>query len=471
MSNFDFTKTLLNGNKQYIDAVIDRVAANAANKEHTHSWNNLEDKPFGEEVSYTIYADGEVSTDSELTEGHGVFSGYLDDIFAIEVDNVYNVTIDGVLYENVFCKSGDASLSNNNPTLGSSYEELKNNDTTEYPFQICFDTYYKTYIVYTKENAVHTIKIEKSALTSKTIDPKYLPEHLQFGETYFEEGDILQEFDSIQSLSVGLDKMLIEGNTYKVICDGIEYECIARNDGYNDIYIGNQSVSDGWGFPEIIESDEPFFIYTYSEGDYIDSIIYFVDELEHSITIIKGKAKPLDPKYLPEHTHSWNDLEDRPFGNIRGEVLHIPETTAKFVSNAGAYHPNIAPEVELSQILVEGETYTVVWDGVKYENLVGTRAGINNLVTLGSLGGSFSDYPFFLTVDEVMGWAEIDVWANTGGNHTFTIYRIGEEIKTLDQKYLPEEIARTEYVDVNFALKSEIENIPQIQMITWGADD
>ena len=59
-----------------------------------------------------------------------------------------------------------------------------------------------------------------------------------------------------------------EGKSFKVIWDGITYDCIARNDGNDDIYIGNQEfavILKGWYFPEVIESNEPFFIATWEK--------------------------------------------------------------------------------------------------------------------------------------------------------------------------------------------------------------
>lgn len=49
MSNFDFTKTLLSGNKQYIDKITNDIAEKANNPD----WNNLKNRPFGEETTYS----------------------------------------------------------------------------------------------------------------------------------------------------------------------------------------------------------------------------------------------------------------------------------------------------------------------------------------------------------------------------------------------------------------------------------
>lgn len=213
-------------------------------------------------------------------------------------------------------------------------------------------------------------------------------------------------------------------------------------------------------------------IYLTQDDDYsnedLDKILANKSDVNHNHDNIYETKEDAQLKYDElmatkadkEHTHSWNDLTDRPFGEeVVEDVVFIEEITANFVENAGSYHPNTTSDVDISQVLVEGETYTVVWDGVRYENLVGTKGGINNSVTLGSLDGSFSDYPFFLTVDEVMNFGEVNVWCNSAGNHSFAIYKTNKNLKTLDEQYISNEIARTEYVDANFALKSDLQNI------------
>jgi hypothetical protein len=94
---------------------------------------------------------------------------------------------------------------------------------------------------------------------------------------------------------------LQEGNSYKVIWDGITYDCIARHDGYGDFYIGNQEfavILGGWGFSEVIESNEPFFIAT---NERYDEAIFFGVEGNHTITLSGEDTviHKIDEKYLP----------------------------------------------------------------------------------------------------------------------------------------------------------------------------
>lgn len=126
--------------------------------------------------------------------------------------------------------------------------------------------------------------------------------------THYEETNFKQFLDTSISLdSNGIYDIypssfsLQEGNSYKVIWDGITYDCIARYDGYSDFYIGNQEfavILGGWGFPEVIESNEPFFI-AINEG--YDEAIFFGVEGNHTITLSGEDTviHKIDEKYLP----------------------------------------------------------------------------------------------------------------------------------------------------------------------------
>ena len=146
--------------------------------------------------------------------------------------------------------------------------------------------------------------------------------------THYEETNFKQFLDT----SISLDSngtydiypssfSLQEGNSYKVIWDGITYDCIARHDGYSDFYIGNQEfavILGGLVFPDAIVSNEPFFIAT-NEG--YGAAIFFGVEGNHTITL-SGKdtiIHKIDEKYLPDldlayvaTSGNYNDLINTP---------------------------------------------------------------------------------------------------------------------------------------------------------------
>lgn len=109
-----------------------------------------------------------------------------------------------------------------------------------------------------------------------------------------------------------LSSEFVEGQTYTVIWNGVEYKCVARDDGSGRIYIGNQeiAINDGWWFPEDITSDEPFFMYVCKEYDYIDSGICLSADGTYVVSISTAQevVRKLDEKYLPDRVVLEDDL-------------------------------------------------------------------------------------------------------------------------------------------------------------------
>ena len=110
--------------------------------------------------------------------------------------------------------------------------------------------------------------------------------------------------------NIDFNVYLEEGLTYTVIWNGEIYECLARNDGYDDIYIGNQTLSDGWSFPETIASSEPFFIATYAKNNW-NTIR--AEQGEYAVGIYVSTTQTvvhtLDAKYLPEEYATVEEVQ------------------------------------------------------------------------------------------------------------------------------------------------------------------
>lgn len=167
MSNFDFTKTLLNGSKQYID----NKTTDGSN--HSHSWNNLEDRPFYEVPPTEVEVVTETTANFEYNNsnryyGEAPVSGDV----SFNLDKTYTVVWDGVRYNNVPCID-----SLGGPQIGSGNTDIANAQN-EYPF--CFGIGYNDEPILTvvtdSTDEVHTFKIlEIIDGYVKTIDSKYLP--------------------------------------------------------------------------------------------------------------------------------------------------------------------------------------------------------------------------------------------------------------------------------------------------------
>ena len=138
---------------------------------------------------------------------------------------------------------------------------------------------------------------------------------------------------------------------------------------------------------------------------------------------------------------SWNDLTDKPFGEVPGLVELMPETAAVEYPDSPfgpAWMFTTAP------VLAVGETYTVVYNGAAYE-CVGMSApeGYDNdpkAVALGNfavLGGTNTGEPFAMlvmpTYQQIMA---IDFAGAT--SVTLSIKQASMIVHPLDPKYLPE---------------------------------
>lgn len=126
------------------------------------------------------------------------------------------------------------------------------------------------------------------------------------------------------------DFKLILGKDYIVTVDGVKYTRKCVLDNYGDMVLGSFSV----GEEQYDGTGDPFYIYYHPEGIY--SGVCIEPPGKHSVSIdreIASGIHKIDEKYLPELTKSWNDLEDKPFGEVNGEIItldekYLPDTIA-----------------------------------------------------------------------------------------------------------------------------------------------
>lgn len=147
------------------------------------------------------------------------------------------------------------------------------------------------------------------------------------------------------------------------------------------------------------------------------------------------------------HTHSYNDLEDKPFGEEITEILHAEQFTC-----------DSQEPIDLGAVrFYMDNTYIVYFDDVRYECIPWSRT--SDWIVVGNLGAYDEDQsdngmPFYiLDFDDGTFFYSL-----TDGTHTVSIYKAEYVTSPLDEKYIPDTIARTA-------------NLPQIQLITWEDDD
>ena len=161
--------------------------------------------------------------------------------------------------------------------------------------------------------------------------------------------------------------------------------------------------------------------------------------------IIETLNQAIANKADKEHTHSWNDLNDKPFGeDIKYVVVaHEQKTSSKRnlqTTISGYSTPNTI--TFNGDKLIVGDTYIVTVDGVDYETVVLRSDDVN------------SGLPYFEVeavkanvIKAASGSKVVRLTFTSSGSHTIKLTHVRHNITTIDPKYLPDNISTKEYVD------------------------
>ena len=153
---------------------------------------------------------------------------------------------------------------------------------------------------------------------------------------------------------------------------------------------------------------------------------------------------------------SWNDLTDKPFEQSVESVLMVDnEVQDPIYGIYGALTDYATGYGALrSDTIVIGETYIVAVDGVSYEGVAEENTNDGTVMIF----GPFED--FSLAPVNIYQYTEI-MYANFEDNeaHHLTIHHVQNKyIKTIDETYIPDTIARTE-------------DVTTVTIKTWTAAD
>lgn len=241
---------------------------------------------------------------------------------------------------------------------------------------------------------------------------------------------------------IPLSQSIIVGQTYNIFWDGIEYICVAKS--AESVQAGVIYIGDGTIFG-LESEDVPFLIAIQNSEVYCYPIDEFV-EVIISISHKTATVHTLDPKYI----------KDMYYTEAGGLVEILPETTVTSDEDWAAI-PAI-PAITL----VEGETYTVTWNGVEYNtvcqciNMDGSDIYVLGDVytySEGNVGTEATGEPFViiaLTSEDaaLIGVNVMVAFVTGGGSVTFSIKGPGgETVHPLRGKYLPEGVPWIEKFD------------------------
>lgn len=284
---------------------------------------------------------------------------------------------------------------------------------------------------------------EYKAEINETVDGK--TEKYTVTITYDSTTDSYSADKTYDEVTEALDKNLVveavyQGYVYRYVGKDIKanvwrhlFELYWLNEGKVDEYFGIEKrvitvQSNGYAY---------HFIWTADLGTLMGDKT--VSWLETTDKTISGAINELNSgKADADHVHSWNDLEDKPFGEEIGLATIIPETN---VTATGTSATTLAKIDGInSSILTKGQTYTVTFDGIEYE-VTSAEDSLTGGQYLGNILGMTGDYPFCI-LDDVDGYSyarEAGVYLIAeAGEHTVKVETESEVLVKLDEKYLPD---------------------------------
>lgn len=258
---------------------------------------------------------------------------------------------------------------------------------------------------------------------------------------------------------------LLHGREYLVVYDGVEYRCTAiKPDSYHYTYVGNGNLA----YDDIEATDYPFCINNDTDFDQPSYIINAENE-NATIKLVElySETKQIDSKYIPYEyvtedeldakgylteiptgyateeyvdnataniVTSYNDLTDKPFGEVIEETTVIPNGTSISEDYSDYYG------------LYDGLEYLITYNDTEYKctaiqhkDSTGwkrTYVGNGNLVRSDIAA---TDYPFC-----VMNVDDDDIYSGyyasaEDENGTIGVAELNSTTKKIDSQYIPSE--------------------------------
>ena len=412
------------------------------------SWNDLTDKPFGEVPGLVEIMPETAAFDfTDPTFGK---AWMIQTAPTLVVGEAYTVVYNGVSYECVGYPAMDGFTDDPAAVCLGNFSVVGGENTGE-PFAMLIMPKYQQIVTLDLVGSTSvTIAIKQSGmeirkLDNRCLDLAWLPiittseklifekENCEFSESSTIGNITVNRYQSDEALT------LVGGQSYVVDWDGIEYNIICHereNDGVILKFLGNMAFL---GF-DMSNTGEPFCFYTaYLNGIYLLQI-YVEDTNPNSDTqyhtfkifsVAKNQYNKLPMEFLPDGVPYVAD----------GMVEVLPECQP-FYNGGGEYFITVTPT------LVIGETYTVNWNGTKYEcvgqDMSALMDGAVGLGNLSDFGGTGNGEPFALGA--IQGEGTLFLSFNSTTELTVSIKQGGVEIRKLDSRCLPDNAVTVENI-------------------------
>lgn len=244
----------------------------------------------------------------------------------------------------------------------------------------------------------YTFEIAKTE--TKTIDKKFLPEYLQFGDESTEEVVYFDDVVRDGMAFITYDNFIVPGKEYTVVYDGVTYDLVA--------------VQEDRGPSISFESDTVGFWIFYDSGTGIETS----DENEHTVRIsrVVTTVNTINTKYLPD-------------------PLQIGSETTVLASWDGN-----TDNVEIFDASAAPTTYKISDDILTVEDILGSTVSFPTIGMEMPVEKAFMEpMPGMVVLGEqfvmLVSSEEIGVPLGVYATMPFSIYK--ETVTQIDEKYLP----------------------------------
>ncbi len=456
------------------------------------SWNDLTDKPFGSTFEFVELASATsaVSYDAEAVQYSCSVSL---DFTPIDGQMYKLVATDGtqtVEAEQVCMVVSIPSMNMYSAFIGT---DITDNSRIYMKKMVATSPWSVYFKATSEEGAMWTITVYEISEIVTTLDSKYLPDGIPFvasasvGQaiavkavnegkpTEFEAVNLVKSYSDLtdapmgervttiigertidfsMSLSTSLGNFSLTGCNL-VRFDGVEYEVSPYAYAAEMLY-GNPALRK----TGLLYIDMPFVL---ADVSAVAVTLQVSEPGTHTISAYKRESVLLDEKYIPDTiartsdvynkievdekianaggVTSWNDLEDKPFGEEEDYV----EIWSELVFDIHETNILSAPSTPLT----EGDRCRYIYDGVVYETQITRVAsdggkhylliGGNPHIRQGNLPDNGQPVVFWYYSLNKTYFVDGNALF---GTHTFSAEKLAVVARTIDEKYIPNTIAR-----------------------------
>lgn len=263
-------------------------------------------------------------------------------------------------------------------------------------------------------------------------------------KVFLEETEIenLFNLDGLIGAQIPFTDYLNIGETYYVNWNGVEYEVTNAQDAtalMQNLIDPRITKAVAMGNGEtfgLSGNNEPFTIIT------TDEVIMFAD-LSPEATI--GGKNIVRIYQKTPLTVNWENVTDKPFGDDFIEVsegeeidLLVEQDISGFAEQNGLYVVQISPAIAP---VIEGEIYSIYWDGVLYSDLSCFKVNIGNVDyyavgNIGLMGGADTGEPFVLACVYFGDGTNIFIASDMSDTHKIRVFQKEPSTFTIKESYI-----------------------------------